>query len=225
MNFKKIAGISGLIVLLVGALWVGFAFLNGETSDEILKRVEQDGFSGVILIAKDDKILHHAGYGYASCDDQIPNTVDTVQAIGSITKMFTRIAIGQLDDQKLLNIDDPISQYFDDLPSDKRSITIGQLLDHRGGLEEYHETTNRGDFELMTGDEAFREIIGRSLRSQPGRREHYSNSGYTLLALLIEEVSGQSYTDYVREHILLPAGMTSTGFNINPVRSSRNRRR
>lgn len=92
------------------------------------------------------------------------------------------------------------------------SITIQQLLEHTAGLETYHETGGLGDFEAMTSDQAFEEITRRPLLATPGRRGNYSNSGYTLLALLIEAVSGQGYQEYVREHILIPAGMASTGF-------------
>lgn len=179
--------------------------------------LENEGFSGGILIAQGEQVLHSQGYGFASCDESVPNDENTVFAIGSVTKMFTAVAIAQLDEAGKLNIDAPISTYFDDVPPDKAEMTIRQLLDHTAGLQTYHETKRLGDFESMTREKALVEILKRPLLSTPGEKESYSNSGYTLLALLIERTSGESYTAYVRNHILEPAGMTSTGFWGEPV--------
>lgn len=85
-------------------------------------------------------------------------------------------------------------------------------MKHTSGLQTYHETQKRGDFESMDRQGALTEIGKRDLLFEPGRGYNYSNSGYTLLALLIEKASGQSYTDYLREHIFTPTGMKSTGF-------------
>lgn len=216
-----------LAVILSGIfLTATFLFSNNPKSlANILQELEVNGFSGAILIAQGATIHHNDGYGFASCDDTVPNTSDTVFAIGSITKMFTATAIGQLDDEERLSLDEPISRYFDSVPEDKTSITIRQLVEHTSGLQTYHETAGLGDFEAMTREEVLTEILSRPLEFAPGDDENYSNSGYTLLALLIEQVSGQTYTEYIRERILAPAGMTSTGFwgeNFTPIASTPN---
>ncbi len=212
MKIRKIAkyvflGLIGLLVIFLITL-----FLRKDPLQSTLENLESNGYSGGILIADGENVLVSEGYGFASCDDSVPNTAETVFSIGSITKMFTAVAIGQLEQAGQLNIDDPINQYFDDVPSDKEDITIRHLLDHTAGLETYHETKRLGDFESMDREKAQFEILHRDLLASPGAEENYSNSGYTMLALLIEKVSGQTYMAYVREHILLPAGMTSTGF-------------
>lgn len=225
MILKRVAGITGALLLIFILIWVIFLFFNRKSVDQLLVQLEQEDFSGVVLIAHGEEIVYQAGYGYASCDERVHNTVDTILAIGSITKMFTDVAIGQLADQGKLNIDDPISLYFENLPAGKEPITIRQLMQHTAGLDTYHETGELGDFEQMTSEKAFKEIMNRPLLSSPGSKENYSNSGYTLLALLIEEVSGQDYTHYVREHILNPAGMNSTGFwgeSFDPIASTPN---
>lgn len=183
-----------------------------ESTEESLQRLKERGFSGVVLIAKGDKILAQQAYGSASCDGQIPNRADTVLAIGSITKMFTAAAIAQLADAGRLKLDGTLGEYLDDVPEDKAKITIRQLLNHTSGLRTYHETTNEGDFQPMSKEEAVEVIMRRKLKFAPGEREAYSNSGYTLLAVLVERVSGQSYTAYVRKHLLQPSGMNATGF-------------
>ncbi len=200
-------GILGLIFLTFFIL-----FLKKDPLDSALRDIEGNNFSGAILVANGGKVLSNSGYGFASCDDSIPNDEETVFATGSITKMFTATAIGQLDEAGKLNIDAPISDYIINVPADKANITIRHLLDHTAGLQTYHETQGIGDFESMNQEKALSEILNRQLLFNPGENEEYSNSGYTLLALLIEQTSGQSYTDYIRDNILVPANMTSTGF-------------
>ncbi|MCF7669315.1 MAG: beta-lactamase family protein [Verrucomicrobia bacterium] len=211
-NKKRKLLILALLLAVVVSVTIILVFPDQSTVDEILDRVERKNFSGVVLVAYGDEISTEKGYGFASCDESVVNTTDTVYAIGSITKMFTAVAVAQLEERDMINIDNPVSNYLENMPEDKSSITIRQLLDHTAGLETYHETGNQGDFEPMTRNQAFNEIMRNPLRYSPGDKFSYSNSGYTLLAVLIETVSGMDYTNYVRDNILVPAGMTSTGF-------------
>ncbi len=225
MSHKKIVLFCSCVIFGVVATFILKVTLKQESTQEILTKIGQKKFSGVILIADKEKILFEKGFGFASCNESIANSPDTVQAIGSITKMFTKVAIAQLDANGLLNIDNPVSQYINDMPEDKASISIRQLLEHTSGLDTYHETSKLGDFEPMTKIEAFNEIMHRPLLFSPGSKQEYSNSGYTLLALLIETISGMNYTKYVRDNILLPAGMVSTGFwgeSFQPIASTSN---
>lgn len=208
---KLIVGI-GTVLLLLLIFTAAFFLLAKDAAAASVQQLEAAGFSGAILLANGDTVTLAEGYGAASCDGTIANSADTVFAIGSVTKMFTATAIAQLDEAGKLNIDEPIGNYFSDVPADKASITVRQLLDHTAGLQTYHETQRLGDFEAMSADKALTEILSRPLLSPPGNKENYSNSGYTLLALLIEQASGQTYVDYVREHILEPASMNRTGF-------------
>lgn len=211
-----------VFVLLAAA---GVAAFGEESTSEVLQKLEDGGFSGVVLIAKGDTVLHEQGYGFASCDESVANAASTVHVIGSITKMFTAAAIGQLAAAEKLQLDGTLADYFDDVPEDKAAITIEQLLRHTSGLRPYHETGRKGDFEAMDRSQAFDVVMRQRLRAEPGELENYSNSGYTLLAMIIEEVSGKSYTDYIRDHLLIPAGMTSSGFwgqSFDPIASTPN---
>jgi CubicO group peptidase (beta-lactamase class C family) len=192
---------------------------------DILTWIEKKNFSGVVLIADGEKVLYEKGFGFASCDKSVVNSSDTIQAIGSITKMFTEVAIAQLEAKGVLNINNPLSHYLNNIPEDKASITIRHLLEHTSGLRTYHEKSSLGDFEAMTATQAFNEIMRQPVLFLPGTKQHYSNSGYTLLALLIQEVSGMDYRTYIREEILLPVGMRSTGFwgePLDPIASTPN---
>ena len=205
---RRVSSIGTLVIIL---------FLTGcgatpNTVDEIIADAEARRFSGAILIANGDTIVFADGFGSASCDGSVSNTEDTVLAIGSITKFFTDAAIGKLDSEGLLNIDAALADYFDEVPPDKAGITIRQLLEHRSGLDTYHETGNLGDFEQMNREEALAEIFSRRLLFEPGQDEEYSNSGYTVLALLIERQSGLTYTEYLRQNLFEPSGMLRTGF-------------
>lgn len=113
MNFRRMGLLTGGLLFGIALIVVAMLALRRESVDDILAGLERDNFSGVVLIAHGDEVLHQAGYGFASCDDSIANSADTVQAIGSITKMFTAVAIAQLDARGELNIDEPISNYFD----------------------------------------------------------------------------------------------------------------
>lgn len=214
-----------IFIALISVVFLSFTLVPEKTSlvNAMLSQIEQKNFSGVILIAKGDKVLYEKSYGFSSCDARVKNTPETVHSIGSITKMFTAVAIAQLEAQKRIDMDKPVSTYLKNIPEDKASITVRQLLEHKAGLETYHETKNLGDFQAMTRKQALSEILNKPSRNS--FEEHYSNSGYTLLAVLIETVSGKNYTTYIRDNILNPAGMTSTGFwgeQFSPIASTPN---
>jgi CubicO group peptidase (beta-lactamase class C family) len=188
--------------------------LRKKLNDYILTAVEA-GFSGAVLVAKGGEVILHNGYGMADREKNIPVKKDTVFDIGSITKRFTRAAILKLEEQGKLKRSDTLTTFFDDVPENKAEITIEQVLEHTAGFHEYHDT--KGDFEEMDREKALKTILGQKLRFEPGDREAYSNSGYGLLAVIIELVSGQSYPSFLNKYLFKPAGMNRTGFYRDPL--------
>lgn len=186
-----------------------------EKLDSYILTAVKAGFSGAVLVAKGGEVILHNGYGLADREKSIPVKKDTVFDIGSITKRFTRAAILKLEEQGKLKRSDPLTTFIDDVPVDKAGITIEHLLEHTAGLHEYHDT--KGDFEEMDREKAVKTILNQKLRFEPGAREAYSNSGYTLLAVIIELVSGQSYQSFLKEYLFKPAGMNRTGFYRDPL--------
>lgn len=182
----------------------------GKKLDKYLMRITPFGFSGALLVAKEGKIILNKGYGLAIRSDKIPNTSETVFSTGSITKQFTAAGIMKLEMQGKLKTEDPISKYFKDVPGDKRGVTIHHLLTHTAGVIEY---TGR-DYEEVHRDETMRKILDAPLLFEPGQRFEYSNSGYNMLAAIIEKVSGKSYEEYLSEQLFKPAGMEFTGYRI-----------
>ena len=188
--------------------------LGTKIDRHMLQKMRQ-GFSGAVLVAMNGEKVIHKGYGWAVRERKLPVTTKTVFDIGSISKPFTATAVMKLEQEGKLKVTDSITEFFDTVPDDKKAITIHHLLTHSAGLGEYHDT--KGDFEEMTGEEAVQHIFNQKLKFNPGTDYAYSNSGFTLLAVIVEKVSGQPFKKFLKNQIFNPAGMTSTGFYRNPA--------
>jgi CubicO group peptidase (beta-lactamase class C family) len=176
--------------------------------------MEEDGFSGVVLVAKGEKPLFHEAYGMASKEYDVPNLKDTRFNLGSINKFMTHIAIEQLAGKGMLSFDDKIGKYLPDYPNRDAAakVTIGQLLDMTSGIGDFF-----GDKFDATPKDRIRDLedylplfAEDSLLFEPGTDSQYSNGGYVVLGLIIEKVSGKTYFDYVRDNIYAVAGMNDT---------------
>jgi CubicO group peptidase (beta-lactamase class C family) len=173
------------------------------------------GFTGHVLAVRNGVPVFEASRGLADAARGTPVDSATIFSIGSVTKQFTRAAILKLEEQGRLSLGDSIGRFLPGLPADKRRITIAQVLDMRAGFHEYHDTprdTVPADHQRVGKAEAIRRIAAQRLLFAPGTRRAYSNSGYTLLAAIVEAAGGTSYERYVRTTFLEPLGMASTGF-------------
>lgn len=178
--------------------------------DKTLSTAYQAGiFEGSTIIAEKGHIILRRGYGCADQATQQANAADMISDIGSVAKTFTASAILKLQTQGKLNLNQPLTEFFDNVPADKAHITIYQLLTHTSGLENFH---NDSDFDVMSRSEAETRILALPLRFLPGEAQAYSNAGYTLLAAIVERVSTIPFQHYVRQHLLLPAGLHHTGW-------------
>ena len=191
---------------------------DAELIAALRKRVDEsvaaDKFAGAVLIMKDGKPIFTEAYGLADRERKIPNTVKTRFRIGSMNKMFTAVAILQLVQAGKLGLNDPLGKYLTDYPNKDLAskVTISELLSHTGGTGDFFGPEfDKHRLELKTHEDYVKLYGSRPVRFEPGSRFEYSNYGFLLLGNVIEKVSGQSYYDYVQEHIYKPAGMTSTG--------------
>lgn len=180
---------------------------------ELRQEVADGRFSGAVLVAKDDRPVFEAAYGYANRAQKFRNTVDTKFHFGSMGKMFTAVAILQLVQDGRIGIDDPVSKFLPNYPNKAvAAVTIYQLLTHTGGTGDIFGPefdANRSRLKTLADYVA---LYGhRDPSFQPGSRWDYSNYGFILLGRVIEVVSGETYYHYVRRHIFQPAGMRSTG--------------
>ena len=181
---------------------------------EIDKAVTSNRFAGAVLVVKDGKPVLSEAYGFADREHKTPNTLHTRFRIGSMNKMFTAVATLQLAQAGRLDLNDPIGKYLTDYPNKDvaSKVTIHQLLTHTGGTGDiFGPEFEAHRLELRSPQDYVKLYGPRAPKFEPGSRWEYSNYGFVLLGAIIEKVSGQSYYDYVREHVYVPAGMTSTG--------------
>jgi CubicO group peptidase (beta-lactamase class C family) len=173
-----------------------------------LSRLEQYGFSGVVLVARRGEIIVHSAHGLADQRRKIPMRRDHIFDMGSLTKQFTAAGIVALEEEGKLRVTDSIGKYFANVPRDKAGITIHHLLTHTSGLP----MGFGGDYERVTRDDIVTRSLGAELQSPPGERHAYSNAGYSLLGAIIELVSGQPLEAFMRDRFFRRAGMMLSGY-------------
>jgi len=176
--------------------------------DAYLSECQLNGFWGAVLVARSGKIVLNKGYGVADKGKGTGNTATTVFDIGSNTKQFTGAAILKLVELGKLKVTDPLSNFFENLPEDKQGITVHQLLTHSAGLV---DAIGR-DFDETTTASFFSELFASPLLHDPGTKFSYANTGYSILARIIEIVSKQDYEKFLNEQLFAPAGMEQTGY-------------
>jgi CubicO group peptidase (beta-lactamase class C family) len=181
----------------------------GRKLDEYLSRLERFGFSGGALAVRGKDVLLCKSYGMADRARGIRLTTDSVYNLGSITKQFTAAAILTLEMQGKLSVTDLASKYLDGVPPDKAAITLHHLLTHSSGLESDFSQT---DYDPVGREEYVRRALQSKLLFTPGAGYEYSNAGYSLLAAIVERVSGQAYEAYLTDRVFKPAGMRETGY-------------
>ena len=174
----------------------------------------ENKFNGTLLITEHDKVLFQQAYGYEDENREIPNTVETAYDIASMGKMFTAVSIMQLHENGLLQLDDTIGKILQTYPNVdvREKVTINQLLSHTSGLGDFF---NKEFFELPEGsiqklEDILPFFVNDPLEFQPGQSFRYSNAGYVVLGLIIENVTNQSYNSYVRQNIFKPLKMNSS---------------
>jgi CubicO group peptidase (beta-lactamase class C family) len=209
-----------VLVLFLALGWVTSALaqdrpvVSGETGralDEYLARLERFGFTGGALAVRGKEVLLSKSYGLADRARRIPLTTESVYNLGSITKQFTAAAILTLEMQGRLAVTDLASAYLDGVPADKSAMTLHHLLTHSSGLE---SDFSASDYDPVGREEYVRRALQSKLLFKPGDGYEYSNAGYSLLAAIVEKVSGQPYEVYLTERVLKPAGMRETGYKL-----------
>ena len=164
-----------------------------------------------VAVVKGGRVVRMKGYGVASLEFGVPVTTDTVFEIGSVSKQMTAAGIMLLVQDGKVNVDERISKYLPNTPEAWKDVTVRHLLTHTSGIKSYSSLEG---FELsrrMTIDDFIKKLSPHPLEFAPGERNIYSNSGFNLLAYIIETQSGKKYIDFMRERIFIPLGMTRTG--------------
>ncbi|WP_293864765.1 serine hydrolase domain-containing protein [Steroidobacter sp.] len=182
--------------------------------DSLLTQATADGGKPGIAVAiqRGNQVIYSKGFGYADVEHRVPVTPDTVFPIGSITKTMTGLAITQLVVAGKIDLAATAGKYVPGLPSPTRDVLVHHLLNHTSGLVNYTELPEfpRGAERPVTRAEVLSWFSSKPLQFEPGTRYNYTNSGTFLLGLIIENVTGQPYDEYVRQNILTPFGMEHT---------------
>ena len=206
-----------LAVLSPSIAWGEVKGPFGAALDRYMKELAGFGYSGSVLVARKGEVVLDQGYGLADRAHGTPFTADTLFDIASISKPFTAAAVLRLEMKGKLKVEDKISRFFPDAPPDKAGITLHQLLTHTAGFPE----TIGPEYETLARKAFLRRIFATRLIHPPGERFLYSNAGYSLLAAVVEVVSGRPFGEVLRGEVFLPAGMRHTGFLPDPADRAR----
>lgn len=187
--------------------------LTKENLLETFNGLESEGMSGVIYIKKDGKVLIEKGFGFANRELEVPNTLNTIFGTGSLPIDYTVAGIYLLNQRHKLDLDDTIDKYFNNVPPDKKQITVRHLLTGQSGLPDFFHTSEDWDPDLawLDRETAENRLLTRQLLFTPGTGKRHSHGAFVLLAALIERVSGMDYYRFIRKNFLDPAGMEHTG--------------
>ncbi len=181
---------------------------------------ENDGPGAAVLIAKGDEIIFSGTYGFADLNTKEPITTHTLFNLGSISKTFVAYGILILHQEKLLSIEDPLSLFFKDFkhPEIAEQVKIKHLLTHTSGLPDIRKVNEEYDFYLTARDaENWAPVMqADSLLFDPGTAYEYSNPAFNALALIIEQISGVKWQEFIEDKVFNPAGMKNSTITDGP---------
>lgn len=179
------------------------ATVDGEFREALTK-----GTSGAIVLEANGRIVLKAGYGFANRETHTPFAPQTIAQIGSITKQFTSMALIDLWHRGKIDFSRPAKAYLPATPEPAASVTLDQLLLHTTGMPD----ECGDDFDRVGKKDFLTKCASRPLAFKPGSQFRYSNAEYSLLAMIVEKVSGEPLAKYLAEHFFLPLGMAHTGY-------------
>lgn len=203
-----------LSLLLIAYLLILFppVVLADRIDDYIEARMRREHIPGLSLaIVQNGKVIRLKGYGYADLENRVRTTPDTVFRLASLSKQFTATAILRLVEEEKIGLDDSITRYLKGVPEAWEPITLRHLLTHTSGLSDVDGIPGFSFRKDYTTEEFLREMGRLPLQSAPGERLVYCSSGYHMLGLVVEKVSGKPYEAFLQERFFQPLKMTSTG--------------
>ena len=205
-----------LALLLLAALAPPRVGAQADAVDEYVQaEMKKRQIPGLALaVIRDGQVVKLKGYGFANLEHDVPATPDTVFKLASVTKQFTATAIMLLFEEGKIELDDPVGRYLDETPEAWKGVAVRHLLTHTAGLaslEEGFKALYEGGARLnYTTAQMFEAAKKDPVSFAPGERWQYSDVGYFLLGMIVEQASGRRYRDFVAERFFKPLGMTST---------------
>ncbi|WP_138475283.1 serine hydrolase domain-containing protein [Dyadobacter bucti] len=223
-----------VFVVLLMLFWIAGCSSSEEKPDvsesemnAVFKEFDRkDGPGCAVAVVKDGKVIFEKGYGMANLEYDIPVTPATIFDIASVSKQFAGFAVSKLVEEKKISLDDDVRKYLPDVPDFGKKITIRHLVHHTSGLRDWPEALNIAGWRW---DEvfSFNDIMNmvraqKDLDFDPGNHYSYSNTGYNLLAAIVEKVSGQSFRTWTEANIFKPLNMNSSEFQDDYTRLIKN---
>lgn len=175
--------------------------------------VQGDSPGAAVIVIKDGRVLHKKGYGYANLETKTPITPDTAFDLASVSKQFTAMAVMILAERGKLSFDDPLTKFFPQFADYARKITVRHLLNHTSGLPDYMQLFSREAKQgYQPSSKEMLDLLAKQPqpRFAPGDKWEYSNSGYLMLAMIVEKASGKPFPQFVKENIFQPLGMNDS---------------
>jgi CubicO group peptidase (beta-lactamase class C family) len=217
-QLQRHAARTAAVLCLLGTLSVSHAQSSATRLRQALDTaVRQGHFMGAVLVVEGDKVLIDRAFGQANLEWQQPNSTHTKFRIGSVTKQFTAAAVLLLEERGALKLADKVSLHLAGLPPVWAELTVQQLLNHTAGIPSFTELPSYAALQLqpLKPAEILAEVSRLPLEFTAGTKFNYSNSGYVLLGQLIEQLSGQSYAEFLRTQIFKPLGMANSSVESN----------
>lgn len=195
--------------------------MNGEKMN--FEEIVDKDFSGCISIVKNGKVLFQKSYGYADLPNKICNELDTKFGTASAGKAFVAVAILQLIEMGNLQFNDKIGHLLDfDLKAIDRTITVKQLLCHISGIPDYFDEIimskydelwkDYPNYKIRASSDLIPLFIAKPMMYPAGDRFQYNNTGFVVLGLIIEKITGQLFDEYLQKNVFKPSGMVDTGY-------------
>jgi CubicO group peptidase (beta-lactamase class C family) len=180
--------------------------------DALFREYDRPGVPGAcVLVIKQGKVLYKKAYGLANLEEKIATTTETNYRLASVTKQFTAMSIMILAERGRLSHESKLTDFFPDFPAYSKQITIRHLLTHTSGVADYEDLIPEGTTAQLK-DQQVLDLVKQQKDPlfRPGSRFRYSNSGYALLALIVEKASGELFPEFLRKNIFEPLGMSNT---------------
>lgn len=218
-NSILLKNLLGIIILLIlsSQVKVHSQTLESRIDSILSAKYPSDAPGASFLISKDGNIIYEKAFGLANLELNVPMETENVFEIGSMTKQFTAISILMLMEKGKLNLDDDITKFIPDYPTNGNEITIHHLLTHISGIKSY--TSLKGLNEISKQDLAPSALVdffkNEPMDFAPGEEFKYNNSGYVLLGYIIEIITGESYADFIEVQIFKKLNMTASKYASN----------
>src|ERR1051326_4725247 len=207
--------LAGMIICLCG----GTALAQMPASEDLANRIDAIAkqmlsrpHAGIsVAVARDGQVVFARGYGLANLEHSVGVTPETVFHIASISKNILAAVVLQLVDEGKLRLDDDVTKYVPEAPTDGHHVTIQQLLNHTSGIYSFTSLPDAANNERLelTHEQVLGLIKNKPFEFEPGTRWRYDNSAFYLAGMVVEQVTKQEYGAYVREHVFKPLGMSS----------------